>query len=717
MFKILLLVSTRNSLGEEYRAQWPFFMFSGGASDQLAGYSIATEGLEEGAYNTNQKVPSSCDCWETGRAWHYSKCDIFECTCICDLTAGACDHNCCCDRECSDFQRERFDAIQACLPEGPQHQETTKCYSREDVDRVNPKFPLSIQGTAQGSVDRMLCVQYDNSHFQGKFYKDANLLNPSNFDKVLAQSELGYSQWKASLPIVATSNYDSGDAIGVIFSNSEVDFGHDNSVAAFAGSLPLPTNTQLGECSDFGLAQFSMPIVTQCIRVHDVESLIQACNMGILGSGRFTTKISVGSRFTTSFGGISSLDGGWIDVKVRSVSWKDFDTGEFLIRQESTSRFRDDEDCQAVYDSGEVSLAPSASSIQMPSNSEGTGGLSCNSWDGRPPSPACRNALASIRYTMRYEEDTESKGKQKIVAADADIVLTDIPATAVGTDGVVVLQQEYSTHFTSMANRTFRTKSGNPGYIFGRRLAVGTLQITATGLEFSDLGVLGSIEDGACTNTMKNMVSFGLNAHSGCLLNLNRSELRDFCVGRGPHAASKGLPRYFNASNIFDANFKIIDYHVGMFGNADGLDSSHWLKIETRPIAPKVDVVEWEERSGTCKNAITSMNYRFVWTHVGSHSNPQAKIIGARMDFGTSNINYFHNKISGVRQSISIGSTVTFVKRESDLVDYSPPSPSVAISVPHDVWYPFKIDSHGIRRNIFLSSSWTFFVTCLVIAQ
>ncbi len=85
-------------------------------------------------------------------------------------------------------------------------------------------------------------------------------------------------------------------------------------------------------------------------------------------------------------------------------------------------------------------------------------------------------------------------------------MLTDIPATAVGTDGVVVLQQEYSTHFTSMANRTFRTKSGNPGYIFGRRLAVGTLQITATGLEFSDLGVLGSIEDGACTNTMKNMV-------------------------------------------------------------------------------------------------------------------------------------------------------------------------------------------------------------------
>lgn len=84
------------------------------------------------------------------------------------------------------------------------------------MDRVNPKFPLSIQGTAQGSVDRMLCVQYDNSHFQGKFYKDANLLNPSNFDKVLAQSELGYSQWKASLPVMIVSRVLSNDLFAAV---------------------------------------------------------------------------------------------------------------------------------------------------------------------------------------------------------------------------------------------------------------------------------------------------------------------------------------------------------------------------------------------------------------------------------------------------------------------------------------------------------------------
>jgi len=42
--------------------------------------------------------------------------------------------------------------------------------------------------------------------------------------------------------------------------------------------------------------------------------------------------------------------------------------------------------------------------------------------------------------------------------------------------------------------------------------------------------VLGAIADEACTDHKINMVTFGVNVHSGCLLKLNRSELRDFCV-------------------------------------------------------------------------------------------------------------------------------------------------------------------------------------------
>lgn len=171
------------------------------------------------------------------------------------------------------------------------------------------------------------------------------------------------------------------------------------------------------------------------------------------------------------------------------------------------------------------------------------------------------------------------------------------------------------------------------------------------------------------------------------------------------------MPRYFNTSHIFNAAFEMTDYRVGIFGNAaDPRDNSQWLKLP-RPTRNDAD---WQERSGSCKNAITSMNYRFIWTYVGAQGNPQAKIIGARISFGTSDINYHHSTVPSTSQSISITATATFVKKDSDFVDYSPPSPPVAISVPHDVWYPFKIDSHSDRRTPFLSLTWIFAASLVV---
>lgn len=674
------------NLSEEYRVEWPFFMFSKTTeiTYQSSKYPPATSSSGD-AYATNRGVPPSCDCWETGRG--DSDCEVFDCTCICDLTAGECDHNCCCDKECDEAQRQRFDAIQACLPEGTQNGEITRCYSTKDVDQVNPKFPLSTRGTARGSVDRMLCVQYDNSNSQRKFYKDPNLLSASTVDKELAQTELGYSQWKASLPVIVDRYYDSGDSIGAVFSSIEAD---SALVAAFAGSLPLPTNTQLGECSEYGLAQFATATTTKCIRVFDAESLSRACQIGILGISRFTTKLRVGSSFTTSHGSMSDAGSNWVNVAVDHMSWQNFTTGEL-------SRPFQGKDCESIYDSGTEPLTSALSSEESTTP--------CLIADAqRPPAPACRNTIASIKYTIHHNGDVQNKGKQQIVAVNATIVLTDIPAAVTDEDGLVVVQQEYSVQFRSDADVPPSMKSGNPGYIFGRPIPVIPHRI-------GYLGVLGAIADEACTDHKINMVTFGVNVHSGCLLKLNRSELRDFCVGNGPHAAGKGLPRYFNTSHIFNAAFEMTDYRVGIFGNAaDPRDNSQWLKLP-RPTRNDAD---WQERSGSCKNAITSMNYRFIWTYVGAQGNPQAKIIGARISFGTSDINYHHSTVPSTSQSISITATATFVKKDSDFVDYSPPSPPVAISVPHDVWYPFKIDSHSDRRTPFLSLTWIFAASLIV---
>jgi hypothetical protein len=130
----LCMLTQDCNLSEEYRVEWPFYMFSKTTeiTYQSSKYPPATSSSGD-AHATNRGVPPSCDCWETGRG--DSDCEVFDCTCICDLTAGECDHNCCCDKECNEAQRQRFDAIQACLPEGAQNGEITRRGSAS-TDRV-----------------------------------------------------------------------------------------------------------------------------------------------------------------------------------------------------------------------------------------------------------------------------------------------------------------------------------------------------------------------------------------------------------------------------------------------------------------------------------------------------------------------------------------------------------------------------------------------------
>lgn len=54
---------------------------------------------------------------------------IFDCGCVCDLTSGQCDVNCCCDAECTQTELERFAELDACVDEGPADEVVTNCYS------------------------------------------------------------------------------------------------------------------------------------------------------------------------------------------------------------------------------------------------------------------------------------------------------------------------------------------------------------------------------------------------------------------------------------------------------------------------------------------------------------------------------------------------------------------------------------------------------------
>ncbi|KAJ1461282.1 hypothetical protein M885DRAFT_507172 [Pelagophyceae sp. CCMP2097] len=792
------------AVADEQKAfAWPFFAFNGAQIDQdpnkcsdAARISLPAAAVAL-AYRNNQKMPPGCTCRKTGDTDR--ECTLFDCDCICDLTAGECDQNCCCDGECSEAQKSRFDDMDACVAEGPTAPEITKCYTTKGVDSINPTFPMTAKGTAKSSVDRLLCVRYDNSDQRGAFYKDPGSPAASVFDSAKGQKNYDFAALTtASKAYVAPDSvYDAGDVIKAAFELDgdnrqlnalEIDQGlassSDGYIAAYRGAFPLPAADSFGECDDGAAAMFGSSRVSKCQRSIPAGDLERACDGGLLGSLRFVN-VKMGRMANTQPSG-----GTWVDVRVNKVTYVDFydATQKAGYSQFDASTFT----CDASYGGDpnaptvpptqrpterptakptqrptpqpslpptpqpSVTAAPTAKPTPSPSGKPSvspTSGKpsatptpepsavldvvptpapvgnptfspsftlaptrSCSyaldSALERPALPVCRNALVEACYTVVYDP------AGFIVSASVDVVLTDVP-----DDGAaVVLEQTFLMQFAStfevprsrdIANLVNRSRSGNPGYIVGRPLLSGLLGATTVAQRADGLRVLGSTGRGECSakGVGLNGVAFGSDLRSGCSLVFSRSDLRDFCFGEGPHAAGNGVPTYFNVSNIF-TDPSLSDDVIGLFGNADPVDASQWLPIATK--AAGGNDASWDERQGKCSDAVVVMNLRFLWAYVGSHSNPQAKIIAARVDFGKDDWAFGSDGLIGETQHFGVSNTVTFVQVSQGFDSYSPPSPPIAVSVPYDVWYPFKIDSHA--KSLARPALSLFLVACAALA-
>uniref|UniRef100_A0A7S3K434 Tectonic domain-containing protein n=1 Tax=Aureoumbra lagunensis TaxID=44058 RepID=A0A7S3K434_9STRA len=662
--------------GEETEdEEWPFFPMRIAAS--MYNYDDSTYLTVDAnrAYTLSRKMPPSCTCRKTGDT--DDECTMFECTCICDLTAGACDYNCCCDDDCTQDEKERFENLNDCLPEGPVDDEITKCYTTKQVDKINAKFPMTAKGTAKSSVDRALCVRYDNSDLRGEFFDDPGYPDSLDiFDESQGQKNYDYPFWIEDEEIYSSDqSFDAGDFIPAAFAVTDLSSGggiplSDGYIDAFQGILPLPVPNNNGICSEAASVKFATPQSSTCIRL--IQNLEAEC-ASTLGSFRWSASLYLGTNGAASSSG--STD--WIPVTIRSVKYTNF----YDTTQTEHETFNDaDVDCDATYGTSTSCL--------------GTSSATANE--------TCFNALVAVHYDIVHQSD----GINSIVEAFADLLLTDIPQSANNDDNIIIIRQYYSVGFRSQAaiarsqaNIVNRTRSGNPGYLFGRPLLAGAngnndvIRPLADGLQ-----LVAASGHGDCHDTIS--VPFGADTRTGCILRLNRTELRDFCNGVGDYSSTgdPGVPRYFNVSDIF-GNPTIYDEYIGIFGNADPLDISQWLQITVK--APQNTAV-WRERTGVCESAITSMNFRFLWSYVGAKDNPQPKIVAARLDFSKEDFAFTLSSTSALSQKISfpITFTATFIHYDEDAAQpYTPPAPPMAVSVPYDVWYPFKVESAATRGS------------------
>ncbi|CAM9472724.1 unnamed protein product [Ectocarpus fasciculatus] len=685
-----------------------------GANGLFACDSGGWDATPSEAYSWSYAPPQGCSCEETGVP--LADCKIFDCGCVCDLTAGQCDTNCCCDAECTQTELERFAELDACLDEGPADEVTTTCYSSDHLDKINPSYPFTGGGAAQGAVDGLLCVQYDNSASKGEFFEDPGTLPISIFGDSGA-SEFSYHDnlavSAASGPTETDTFFDTGDRIPVAFLADD-----GGTVAAFGGFFPLPVADDTGQCNEANFVEFAVPVPAKiaeentCAR--EVENLASQCSSAFAW-GRFTNQLYVGTDGTVAPAPLV-IGGEYTAVEISSVTWRDWDTG-----QETDFT---DVNCGVFYYDGAVADTVTTNSACILGG--GTGETVASATD---VSDGCKNALASVCYTVTHD------GEGGISAVSAAVVLTDIPPGPNGGSFSAVSPQQFSVEFRldetsdsfadmtrsqDLGNLVERGRSGNPGYLPGLPVLAGRLEsedddeyIAAGGSNGGGGLELMVGEGNGCDNVGTTPVEFAYDGVGCCVLSLTREALAEHCTGSGQHVD----PETGFTPLAFGNTSSTVEY-LGIYGNADPLDVSQWVEL---PLASSADTAFWDDESGVCSSMVSTLEYRVLYTAVGSKANPQSKIISAAARYGKSD--WIWREESADEQNFLVCNTVSFKTFEQETQRYTPPSPPVAFTVPWDVFYPFYISTSGgtastpshsvvgfcIAVALGLPAVWTFF--------
>ncbi|XP_054437254.1 tectonic-3 [Pteronotus mesoamericanus] len=130
--------------------------------------------------------------------------------CICDLTPGTCDINCCCDRDC--YLIHPRTVFSFCLP-GSVRSSSWVCVDNSLIFRSNSPFPSRIFTDSNGI--RQFCVHVNNSKLN--YFQELQKVNASNFQALA--TEFGGKSFTSTFQTESPQPfYRAGDPILTYFS-------------------------------------------------------------------------------------------------------------------------------------------------------------------------------------------------------------------------------------------------------------------------------------------------------------------------------------------------------------------------------------------------------------------------------------------------------------------------------------------------------------------
>jgi hypothetical protein len=223
-----------------------------------------------------------------------------------------------------------------------------------------------------------------------------------------------------------------------------------------------------------------------------------------------------------------------VNVKINSIFFED-------ISSQSTSEISsawNTASCQTTYYDNSPHDVTDLSSFCSFSSSGTKTLLAASS------SPAlCLGIVKSVSYSIHHDASSSAT----INSITADVILTDIPMTN-DSEVSVSFHQSFAVKYASTnsaslssenGNLVIRERSGNPGYQMGKPVLYGFLNGTNVISELiSGLTVPVAGSSNVCptnpSQILKTTTSFGYDSITGCLMNLNRQQLINFCCSGAP---------------------------------------------------------------------------------------------------------------------------------------------------------------------------------------
>ncbi|KAL3803724.1 hypothetical protein HJC23_003778 [Cyclotella cryptica] len=605
-------------------------------------------------------MPPGCLCKKSGII-NDKQCDQFDCVCKCDVTAGVCDLNCCCDEECGGH------SFVECLDEGDISPTVKMCTERASaLEDINLRYPLRVSDSPEVSLlivlfskdqlHGLICIESDNSPVKGVFFADPGyprareVFSPgSRIAKPIGFHSYAYNLGKSY------GTYQLGDKIPTYnFSNQQF--------VLTIGYLALPSAGDDGSCIDSNAALFGKSESNTCSR--SIKDLAIECE------SKFSINRYVSDLFVENEKGSMAL--GAQETRVRN--------GAIPLRN---------------------SNKPSST------------------WD--ESSSSCTDALKSLTYIVTHNQTTILGVSVEAETTDVGLETNELKQHF--AIEFIHTEAKPSDRSHDKNNIITRPRSGNPGYSSGKPTmgAIGPDDATLSyliaqraGFTVMDTGAGGQCNSSSPTGSV---VGFAKDIYVGCTHSMTSQELREFCTS--DHHPMMSERKIGDSFFVFPKWLESKQDFLGIFGNADPLDKQQWVKIESSSDEPtfRVKSRRWLSVENRCVGMPSKLRIDILWTHVGNVMNPQAKILSAKKTYDESS-SLQHVLPPNEKQPYAFTTTVswTYLHPKSDIVK-SPP-PTLIFSVPHDVFYPFQSQlSSGTIRSLVKWRNFLRAVTVLFFTQ